>query len=541
VNLIPILFLLLLFPVFTSIVFAEIPNSEYKNHAYSIKSSYYDHVEGLRKTISIAEDTLSGLVFENPEAKEKIDTAWSIRWMALTSYDDAKEKLEQTETYLKHGHYRSGYNNLLEIDKNSKSIQEDLEAIIKEVKKGRDLEREYQEQKRICFLFWCTETKDTFSKVDARTPKLESKLKEIENKLSILEDKAFKITQIIYYNEIEKRNQEIQKLENLRSQEQFESEVQERKLQKQIMEEQLEADKQEQKLQQQIEYKEKERIIEQARTNPLLRGLIDGSIQFYIQPIPSYYKVSGINDAIDDVADSLESKNIRGVVFERVYDTSNADITISWIKNYGTSQGGAAIFKSVVQVALGDDQCHNKWQAFDVWTVKKIMWHEIGHSLGYGHSDDYDNIMYPSVGHKRVVDAKETVSLIPGTTNLWYLCTSGDVWWTAKTYRNTDGFDAFAIPRDASKEFPKSGFSAYLDSEGKLCGKRNITSITRYCSVGDGYLAFRNNEEHSFTVTFEMHNNNPGKNPNMHWDKDVFSYSDSYMDKVLLMFHSFGD
>ena len=59
--------------------------------------------------------------------------------------------------------------------------------------------------------------------------------------------------------------------------------------------------------------------------------------------------------------------------------------------------GHANVGKGVVEVALGDYNCDGSFQLYDVQTVETIMTHELGHSIGLYHTDQKDNIMYPSL------------------------------------------------------------------------------------------------------------------------------------------------
>jgi len=164
-----------------------------------------------------------------------------------------------------------------------------------------------------------------------------------------------------------------------------------------LREQEYQAEQQERQLQDQIETKERQRIIEKARTNPVLQGIIDGTLDFYIEPIPAYYKVPGIHGAVEDIASSLD-RTFYGVDIRRTYSIGSADIVISWVKDFGSSKLGHATFKKFVEVELGSDKCWGAWQPYDTNTIKKVMWHEIGHSLGMQvsfllspYSKSYDN------------------------------------------------------------------------------------------------------------------------------------------------------
>jgi predicted Zn-dependent protease len=58
--------------------------------------------------------------------------------------------------------------------------------------------------------------------------------------------------------------------------------------------------------------------------------------------------------------------------------------------------GHAHVGKGIVEVALGDYNCDGNFQLYNVESIKTIMTHELGHSIGLLHTTDKNNIMYPS-------------------------------------------------------------------------------------------------------------------------------------------------
>ena len=61
--------------------------------------------------------------------------------------------------------------------------------------------------------------------------------------------------------------------------------------------------------------------------------------------------------------------------------------------------GHANLGKGVVEVAIGNYGCDGSFQLFDNDTVEYIMTHELGHSIGFGHSNDPAKVMYPSISN----------------------------------------------------------------------------------------------------------------------------------------------
>jgi len=76
-----------------------------------------------------------------------------------------------------------------------------------------------------------------------------------------------------------------------------------------------------------------------------------------------------------------------------------ANVWVTWvIRSMGEGVlGHANLGKGVVEVAIGGYGCDGSFQLFDINTVEYIMTHELGHSLGFGHSNNPEKIMYPSI------------------------------------------------------------------------------------------------------------------------------------------------
>ncbi len=87
------------------------------------------------------------------------------------------------------------------------------------------------------------------------------------------------------------------------------------------------------------------------------------------------------------------------IMFEITKSKSDANVWITWVvRNIGEGVlGHAHLGKGVVEVALGDYNCDGSFQLYDIESVQTIMTHELGHSVGLPHTNEKENIMYPSL------------------------------------------------------------------------------------------------------------------------------------------------
>jgi tetratricopeptide (TPR) repeat protein len=87
------------------------------------------------------------------------------------------------------------------------------------------------------------------------------------------------------------------------------------------------------------------------------------------------------------------------IKFSTTNSRTDASAWVTWVvRDLGEGVlGHATVGRGIVEVALGDYGCDGGFQLFTVDTVQTIMTHELGHSLGLGHSDNPDHIMYPTL------------------------------------------------------------------------------------------------------------------------------------------------
>jgi len=95
---------------------------------------------------------------------------------------------------------------------------------------------------------------------------------------------------------------------------------------------------------------------------------------------------------------STEGNDVR-IEFVITENKAIANVWVTWVvRDLGDGVlGHAHLGKGIVEVALGDYGRDGQFQLYDVDTVRDIMTHELGHSIGLSHVNDSSSIMYTSL------------------------------------------------------------------------------------------------------------------------------------------------
>jgi len=285
---------------------------------------------------------------------------------------------------------------------------------------------------------------------------------------------------------------------------------------------------------QRADEEEKAKYIELARTNPAIKALIAGELKFYIEPLP-YYAGDGVSDTIDGVADIIDGWTLYGADIKHVSSPSDADITVSWIRDYGSHTLGESIFRAHLKVGLGQTNCLGDWRAFDKSTVGKIFVHEFGHSIGYGHTNDSNNIMYPELVRRFDVEQEIEDVIAAG----WYLalplCESGEYFYSFDTGDVYDGFNLFVLPPGTSASEASAGTGQYYPG----CSAEEMSRFSEYCTVGYGSTIYieNNNLYTAIRIDGEITNLDQPSTPDFLWPEDAYQYDDAEINKIWDLFH----
>ena len=271
-----------------------------------------------------------------------------------------------------------------------------------------------------------------------------------------------------------------------------------------------------------------------AQTNPLVRSIIDGKIDFYVEPIP-YYAADGVKEKVKSLTDWMDSTP----TWNQVYNKASADLYIGWIKDYGHKALAITYSKNTIEVGLGTQTCTGDWAPFNDNTVYHVLWHEVGHSMGYDHSLDQNNIMYKNFPQQFYPDFEKNIFLADGVYQQLAFCKGGSYAYTITTDSQYSGFDVNVLP-------PEQDVQEFIDEGGlhyPSCSADFMVSFSQECDVaGDGVNNFSKlliyNDRNSGTtgeainIDVKIIDLSPFWLPELAWDEKAFQYDQEFLDFV---------
>ena len=222
-----------------------------------------------------------------------------------------------------------------------------------------------------------------------------------------------------------------------------------------------------------------------------------------------------------------------------VSNPNDADIIIKWLKDFGSPTLGHAIFKSVIEVGLGEGNCFGDWQAYNAETVHKILWHELGHAFGFNHSTKSNNIMYPTMEPQFSMDVDTTIDIDEGEYYTMPFCKTGSMNYYLTSDDQSNGFYVYVIPSATDP-------IKFLNGEGKYypsCSAEGaMVSFGETCNVviGDKLIVYNRNDLLKFSsirVNIQVTDLNKMPQLDFVWDSDVFEYDYVWLNEVYELFH----
>ena len=278
---------------------------------------------------------------------------------------------------------------------------------------------------------------------------------------------------------------------------------------------------------------EKATALRLARTSPTLLAIATGELRFFVDPLPDY-AAGGVDDAVADIVEALEDLDLYGASIMQTSVEAEADILVKWARDYDDHILGLAINQTVINVGLGSTNCLGSWQAFDAETVRRILWHEFGHTFGYSHSADPTNIMYPTTDTRFAVDEEIERVLAPGSYWEIPICLSGTYTFSFENENSENEFRYAVLPLAIDAE----DYLDYPDLVQTECEAGLRRRFWEECEVQveERLLIYNPHEDDPLPVSGQIEDLTPRASINTEWDPEGFFYEDETIDYYLELF-----
>ena len=190
-------------------------------------------------------------------------------------------------------------------------------------------------------------------------------------------------------------------------------------------------------------------------------------LYIYVEELPEY-----ADHASDVLYKSTKfwEERIPGLKFYAADNHRGANFAVQWVKEFGGEHVGYAFGSEFVEVGLGDSNCIEKWTPYSSDHVANILKHEIGHILGFEHSDNPDDIMYPIALSKEYGLVEQTDTTTENYVHFYPFCIYSDISSISYQISSDDptyGFDVYVVPSVQSFQNFRDGksFNRYDDQE----------------------------------------------------------------------------
>ena len=139
----------------------------------------------------------------------------------------------------------------------------------------------------------------------------------------------------------------------------------------------------------------------------------------YVESIPA--SATNIENNVLSAVKFWESRV--DVKFEIVDSINDANLILKFVQELPGPYAGFVFNGKLVKIGLGNSNCHGTWHSLDEQTITSLVTHELGHVMGFKHSQDQNSIMYMSIGHAKYSQINESYTLSPGESLFIQGCT----------------------------------------------------------------------------------------------------------------------
>ena len=276
---------------------------------------------------------------------------------------------------------------------------------------------------------------------------------------------------------------------------------------------------------------EREAERERAESHLLLRGIVNGLITYRMDDLPEY-AAEGVAESVQLLTEELATWTLQGFNVSASGPQETADFTIGWLRDAGGHQDTVVGESRRLLVPLGETNCLGDWVPYDGETVRRLLWHELGHAFGYGDSEDANNVMHGDLQTKFAVDQEIELVVAPNITHIIPLCGAGTFTFVFEEPAAGMGY-TFAVLKPGIT--PQDDI---FDEDSQYMGCSSAADLyTNECIVEEGASLLVYTQVAIARITGTISENVELPEINMAWDPATFQYSEAELQELRDLFN----
>ena len=220
----------------------------------------------------------------------------------------------------------------------------------------------------------------------------------------------------------------------------------------------------------------------------------------YIEPTPRWSK-----DISSEVYNALDFwEEVASVQFKIVDAPSFEIISIGWEKELRNGYDGYVIGQKSVSIGLGSNDCDGNWKPYSSESIKNILIHEIGHTVGLDHAVSKSNIMYPMIHDAKFAAIEQSFTILQDDSIFIRGCSfSADPSYKYQVeVKDSKKVDIFFVPSVEEKYRVDSGesFNYYSDINCIGLDKSYKIGVCKEIADSAGMLIINSNNQGTISL-----------------------------------------